>query len=193
MLETIGIPIISASLFFLAGIIFGNLLSYRNPQKNSPSTSNEQGRFALAKVVLKKRRIQLRQTQDLLTNSCHAQEKLAESLKKNCQQLNAIREQTQSDRNELTQLKLDDLEQKEELKQQIRRNHLLTEQLAEIIEAKESLSQMAHQAMKLPTQKSDSNTNDRLKKHTGEVPIIISDRVKLRIPKKANDEPPANH
>lgn len=184
MLDLVGIPASSAALFFVAGIILGTCI-YRRSNSTTPEEVLLSKRLERAKFAWKRRRNQCFQSKNhnALVKSLHIEAKAKQlaldSLKRNCESLEAS----------LNQLEYDYLEQKEQLNRQVRRNRMLNTQLSEVIEAKTKLDALHHSSTKQQSKisSSQSHRRDRLVKEISTRPLIISDRVKLHIPRKASD------
>ena len=184
MNELAGMPIASAVLFFSAGLIFASLFSGIRSSKRIQESLESQ-RYERAKFAWRQRKMQV--------DELHRYRSLVDELKvnlarKSSELSNAIKNYD-TIRSSLSQLEGDYLEQKEHLHRQVRRNRMLNAQLTEVIEAKAKLS-----ALQSTNHSHDNHVktpvvpiNHRFSNEVATRPLIISDRVKLRIPRTAEN------
>ena len=184
MNELAGMPIVSAVLFFFAGLIFASLFSgVRSSKKLQESLESQ--RYQRAKFAWRQRKTQV----DQLRRYQALVDELKVSLEKKSGELSNAIKNYDTIRSSLSQLEGDYLEQKEHLHRQVRRNRMLNAQLTEVIEAKAKLS-----ALQSTNHPHDDHVktpvvpiNHRFSSEVATRPLIISDRVKLRIPRTAEN------
>lgn len=184
MVDLTSIPFAAAILFFFAGIIFGSL--FRSQAKRlSPETSFYAQRLNRAKYAWRARKRQCNELADVRGRLVQLQ---ADIDRKSVELLSS---QTNCDslKSSLSQLEYDYLEQKERLHRQIRRNRMLNAQLSEVIEAKAAVISLKGNVKpeKNAELKNTAMENHRFPEEVSTQPIIFSDRVKLRVPRKVNE------
>ena len=187
MIDLTGIPITSAVLFFVAGLIFASFFSGITKAKKHLGSIESQ-RYRRAKFAWRQRKMQaaeLRQYRDFV-------DELKVQVEHKSGELSNAVKNYDSVRASLSQLEGDYLEQKEHLHRQVRRNRMLNAQLTEVIEAKAKLSalQLTKHPQSDPIKQAVVPMNHRFSSKVATQPLIISDRVKLRIPRKAEKHKP---
>jgi len=184
MLDLAGIPVFSAILFFVAGLIFGSCFSRKLKANHNPDKALAI-RLARSQFAWKTRKKQY------LESKYHEStiKELRVELEQKNTEIAAIKRSSDSITSPLHQLEYDYLEQKEQLNRQVRRNRMLNAQLSEVIEAKTKLSALTsvENNEKANFRGFSFNENLRMNTDTSTRPLIISERVKLRIPRKADD------
>lgn len=183
MSELIDIPVLSATLFFLSGLIFGTFFRTKSDRTSKTITLSKLERLRFAWKQRKSQVKDLQRGQSLIPQ-------LNRDLEKAKTEISTRRSQLESIQSSLKQLEFDYFEQKERLHRQLRRNRMLNTQLSEVIEAKAKLA-----ALHLSNHVEDKNSNSskienkrRFQSNISNQPLIISDRVKLRVPRKVEEE-----
>ena len=189
MQDLVGIPVSSAALFFISGLIFGTCL-YRRSKATTIQDLASSRQLERLKFAWKRRKTQYLELQnhDSVMQKMRIESEIMktenDSLRKKCESLESS----------LNQLEYDYLEQKEKLNRQVRRNRMLNTKLSEVIEAKTKLSALHRSGdADLDSQTDTLNPfqlsdRGRLSKNIATRPLLISDRVKLRIPRKARED-----
>lgn len=138
--QFLGMPLSSAALFLLAGMLLGHLLWYRDRGKNSRSDSELETRYLKVRSSLKQRKMQLKELQkesasinEDLTNLRQAHSTLRSKNKR-------LEQISQSSKDEINQFRHSLNEAEIQLGNEEKRNQTIIDQLQEMIEKNATLT-----------------------------------------------------